>query len=100
MARDAVSGEWVARFRRNVRRWYARCGRELPWVGERDPYVVWVREIMLQQTTVTAVVPYLDRFLKRFPDDSVASIYLDRCSQFSATPPASDWDGVFSLKSK
>ena len=67
MERDAVSGEWVARFRRNVRRWYARCGRDLPWVGERDPYVVWVREIMLQQTTVTAVVPYLDRFLKRFP---------------------------------
>jgi adenylate cyclase len=38
--------------------------------------------------------------LKRFPDDSVARIYLDRCSQFLATPPASDWDGVYSLKSK
>ena len=38
--------------------------------------------------------------LKRFPDDLVASIYLDRCSQFSAIPPVSDWDGVFSLKSK
>jgi adenylate cyclase len=38
--------------------------------------------------------------LKRFPDDKVAAIYLERCSQFSVTPPASDWDGVFALKSK
>ena len=71
---DEVSAEWVSRFRRNVRRWYSRCGRDLPWVGERDPYVVWVREIMLQQTTVKAVVPYLDRFLERFPTvESLAS---------------------------
>lgn len=63
-----VSRDWVSRFRRGVRRWYARAGRNLPWVGERDPYAVWVREIMLQQTTVTAVVPYLSRFLDRFPD--------------------------------
>ncbi|MEC7556082.1 MAG: A/G-specific adenine glycosylase [Planctomycetota bacterium] len=62
-----VSSEWVARFRRSVRRWYSRSGRELPWVGERDPYRVWVREIMLQQTTVKAVVPFLERFLDRFP---------------------------------
>ena len=63
-----VSRDWVSRFRRCVRRWYARAGRSLPWIGERDPYAVWVREIMLQQTTVTAVVPYLSRFLDRFPD--------------------------------
>jgi len=62
-----ISSEWVSRFRRNVRRWYKTRGRDLPWVGQRDPYAVWVREIMLQQTTVTAVVPYLGRFLDRFP---------------------------------
>ena len=59
---------WVQRFRRGVRRWYRRHGRVLPWCGEQDPYRVWVREVMLQQTTVTAVVPFLERFLSRFPD--------------------------------
>src|SRR5690606_10067608 len=43
-------------------------GRELPWNDQRDAYRVWVSEIMLQQTTVTAVKPYYERFLARFPD--------------------------------
>lgn len=43
---------------------------------------------------------FAQQHLKRFPDDKVAAIYLERCSQFSVTPPASDWDGVFALKSK
>lgn len=50
-----------------LQRWYEAHGRALPWRGERDPYRVWLREIMLQQTTVTAVVPYLQRFLEAFP---------------------------------
>ncbi len=50
-----------------LQRWYEVHGRDLPWRGERDPYRVWLREIMLQQTTVTAVVPYLERFLQTFP---------------------------------
>ncbi len=50
-----------------LQRWYEIHGRALPWRGERDPYRVWLREIMLQQTTVTAVVPYLERFLQAFP---------------------------------
>ncbi|MDP1798120.1 MAG: A/G-specific adenine glycosylase, partial [Planctomycetaceae bacterium] len=50
-----------------LQRWYETHGRDLPWRGERDPYRVWLREIMLQQTTVTAVVPYLQRFLQAFP---------------------------------
>lgn len=53
--------------RRNVLRWYARQGRPLPWRNETDPYRVWVREIMLQQTTVAAVMPYLERFTAAFP---------------------------------
>ena len=58
---------WIRRFRRAVRQWYSHFGRDLPWRDERDPYRVWVREIMLQQTTVAAVVPYLERFLTALP---------------------------------
>ena len=38
--------------------------------------------------------------LERFPDDKVAKIYVERCSEFAAAPPSSDWDGVYALKSK
>jgi A/G-specific adenine glycosylase len=48
--------------------WYARARRALPWRRKRDPYRIWVSEIMLQQTLVAAVVPYYRRFLERFPD--------------------------------
>src|SRR6201994_3763466 len=51
--------------------WYDRHRRRLPWRAEPgevpDPYRVWLSEIMLQQTTVTAVIPYYDRFTTRFP---------------------------------
>jgi A/G-specific adenine glycosylase len=48
--------------------WQRRHGRrELPWQGTRDPYRVWLSEVMLQQTQVAAVVPYYERFLRRFP---------------------------------
>jgi len=47
--------------------WYGREGRELPWRGTRDPYRVWLSEIMLQQTGVVTVIPYYQRFLDRFP---------------------------------
>jgi A/G-specific adenine glycosylase len=49
--------------------WQRRCGRHgLPWQGSRDPYRVWLSEIMLQQTQVATVLGYYDRFLQRFPD--------------------------------
>ncbi len=48
-------------------RWYRRHRRDLPWRRTKDPYRIWVSEIMLQQTTVETVIPYYDRFLKRFP---------------------------------
>jgi A/G-specific adenine glycosylase len=48
--------------------WQRRAGRhELPWQGTRDPYRVWLSEVMLQQTQVSAVIPYYERFLKRYP---------------------------------
>src|SRR5262249_56893727 len=48
--------------------WFEGARRELPWRKEpRDPYRVWVSEVMLQQTRVDVVIPYYERFLKRFP---------------------------------
>jgi A/G-specific adenine glycosylase len=48
--------------------WYAESGRDLPWRQTRDPYRIWLSEIMLQQTTVVAVIPYYEKFLAAFPD--------------------------------
>ncbi|MBF0324762.1 MAG: A/G-specific adenine glycosylase [Alphaproteobacteria bacterium] len=47
--------------------WYDRDARTLPWRGLTDPYAVWLSEVMLQQTTVAAVIPYFARFLARWP---------------------------------
>jgi A/G-specific adenine glycosylase len=47
--------------------WYDRHRRELPWRATRDPYRIWVAEVMLQQTTVKTVLPYYSAFLERFP---------------------------------
>jgi A/G-specific adenine glycosylase len=59
-ARDRVIG-------RLLLAWYARGHRDLPWRNTRDPYAIWVSEIMLQQTRAQAVIPYYQRFLERFP---------------------------------
>lgn len=49
--------------------WQRQHGRhDLPWQNTRDPYRIWLSEIMLQQTQVATVIPYYDRFLQRFPD--------------------------------
>ncbi len=48
--------------------WYLEAKRPLPWRMNRDPYRIWISEVMLQQTTVTAVIPYYERFMKRFPN--------------------------------
>ncbi len=49
--------------------WQQHSGRhDLPWQGSRDPYRIWVSEIMLQQTQVSTVIPYYQRFMERFPD--------------------------------
>jgi A/G-specific adenine glycosylase len=54
--------------RRTVLACYATEKRDLPWRRTRDPYAIWVSEIMLQQTRVETVVPFYERFLRRFPD--------------------------------
>jgi A/G-specific adenine glycosylase len=55
------------RIQKDLLRWYERQGRDLPWRKTRDPYVIWVSEIMLQQTQVATVIPYFKKFLKSFP---------------------------------
>jgi A/G-specific adenine glycosylase len=54
-------------FRAALRAWYRRHARALPWRRSRDPYRIWVSEVMLQQTRVAAARPYYARFLRRFP---------------------------------
>jgi A/G-specific adenine glycosylase len=57
----------TAAIRRALLAWYDREARVLPWRGRRDPYAIWVSEIMLQQTRVDTVLGYYGRFLERFP---------------------------------
>ncbi|GIW95913.1 MAG: A/G-specific adenine glycosylase [Pirellulaceae bacterium] len=64
--------DWTAQnkaaFRRRLLGWYSRHRRDLPWRKTRDPYAIWVSEVMLQQTQVATAVAYFQRFLQRFPD--------------------------------
>lgn len=60
-------------FRQLLLKWYHQDKRDLPWRQTKDPYAIWLSEVMLQQTTVETVIPYYHRFLKRFPTlESVA----------------------------
>jgi len=63
MVDDGVKKEIQTR----LLRWFEKNKRDLPWRTTRDPYAIWVSEIMLQQTQVTTVLPYYQRFLKSFP---------------------------------
>jgi A/G-specific adenine glycosylase len=58
----------IRSLRGRLTRWYDRAKRDLPWRRTRDPYAIWISEVMLQQTRVAAVIPYYQRFLERFPD--------------------------------
>jgi A/G-specific adenine glycosylase len=86
---EQKSANWVdPSFSEDLIRWQKKHGRHvLPWQNTRDAYRIWLSEIMLQQTQVAAVIPYYQRFLKRFPN--VASL---------AMAPAEDvmalWSGL------
>ncbi|MEW4371308.1 A/G-specific adenine glycosylase [Paenibacillus kandeliae] len=54
-------------FSRELLAWYDEHKRDLPWRRSRNPYHIWISEIMLQQTRVAAVIPYFQRFIERFP---------------------------------
>ena len=68
-----------AEFAERLLAWYDHHGRkDLPWQRERTPYRVWLSEIMLQQTQVSTVIPYFERFVNRFPTlQSLAEAELD-----------------------
>ncbi len=63
-----LKGRELATFRRQLLAWFRQYRRDLPWRRTKDPYRIWLSEIMLQQTRVAAVIPYYERFLARFPD--------------------------------
>jgi A/G-specific adenine glycosylase len=60
----------ISLIRRKLLEWYQKHKRDLPWRRTRDPYRIWISEVMLQQTRVAAVIPYYERFLTLFPDAS------------------------------
>ncbi len=79
MAILKISAAELPKFRRRLLSWYAKRKRDLPWRRTRDPYRIWLSEIMLQQTRVAAVIPYYERFLENFPDvRALASASSDR----------------------
>jgi A/G-specific adenine glycosylase len=64
----------LKQFRKSLLNWFQTYRRDLPWRKNRDPYRIWISEIMLQQTRVAAVIPYYEKFLARFPNvESLAS---------------------------
>lgn len=59
----------IDKFQKTLLNWFDQHGRKnLPWQHNKTPYRVWVSEIMLQQTQVSTVIPYFERFMQHFPD--------------------------------
>jgi len=76
--RTSVSKSLRQQIQDRLLAWAHAHRRDLPWRGERDPYRVWISEVMLQQTRVETVIPYYHRFLSRFPTlRSLAEAELD-----------------------
>ena len=113
----AQAGPHPPLIRRALLEWFDRVRRDLPWrrsPRHRDPYSVWISEIMLQQTRVAVVIPYYERFLDRFPtvqdlaaasEEEVLSLwsglgYYRRARQLHAAARmiVSRYDGVFPRK--
>lgn len=73
-ADDRLPASVITDLRHKLLTWYGQCGRELPWRQSRDPYAIWVSEIMLQQTQVKTVIPYYHRWLGLFPTAQTLAI--------------------------
>lgn len=58
---------YINEFKMNLVEWFLREKRDLPWRHTKDPYKIWVSEVMLQQTRVDTVIPYYNRFIKVYP---------------------------------
>lgn len=67
--------------------WYAGHARQLPWRGNPDPYSIWVSEVMLQQTRADTVIPYFDRWMRRFPS-------LEALASASQQEVLTAWEGL------
>lgn len=74
-------------FRRKLAAWYRRHHRKLPWRETRDPYRVLVSELMLQQTQVSRVIGFYDRFLRRFPS-------MDALARARPAQVRESWEGL------
>src|SRR5665213_843233 len=57
----------IENFQKSIVGWFQKNARDLPWRKTSDPYRIWISEVMLQQTGVSTVIPYYERFLKKFP---------------------------------
>lgn len=64
---EIVNYEFKKQFRQTLIEWFNKEKRDLPWRHTKDPYKIWVSEVMLQQTRVDTVIPYYNRFIDRFP---------------------------------
>jgi A/G-specific adenine glycosylase len=62
-----ISQNNLPQLRQSLLKWYHNSGRDLPWRSSRNPYEIWIAEIMLQQTQVKTVIPYYQRWLAQFP---------------------------------
>jgi len=63
----STASDEIAALRGELLAWFRRGARRLPWRETRDPYAIWVSEVMLQQTQIATVIPYYHRFLQAFP---------------------------------
>jgi A/G-specific adenine glycosylase len=77
----------VAGLRRALLAWYEKSRRDLPWRKTRDPYRVWVSEIMLQQTRVAVVIPRYKKFLHRFQS-------VEKLASARVTSVLAEWSGL------
>ncbi len=62
-----LAAKQLPEFRRRLLGWFRREKRNLPWRQTKDPYHIWLSEVMLQQTRAGAVIPYYQKFLRQFP---------------------------------
>jgi A/G-specific adenine glycosylase len=66
--KENLSSLQLKSFQKRLLRWFRAHKRDLPWRSSRDPYRIWIAEVMLQQTRIAAVMPYYQRFLHRLPN--------------------------------
>ncbi len=77
----------ASKFEDTLLDWYQTQARSLPWRDQQEPYLVWVSEVMLQQTRVETVIPYYERWMMRFPT-------IDTLAQASQQEVLSEWEGL------